>query len=76
MATLEDIANSGGGSYFTLSGDSENLAQALRARVDRIEKLEFETQSFSSYDSYFYWFLAPAVLLLLVDMGVGWKSGS
>lgn len=76
MATLEDIASKGGGAYFTLSGDSENLAQALRAQVDRIEKLEFETQSFSSYDSYFYWFLAPGVLLLLLDMGIGWKSRS
>ena len=74
MATLEDIASKGGGSYFTLSGDSENLAQALRAQVDRIEKLEFETQSFSSYDSYFYWFLAPGVLLLLLDMGLGWRA--
>lgn len=70
-ATLQDIAQSGGGDYFTLSGDSENLAQALRARVDRIEKQEFESQEFSTYDSYFYWFLAPAVLLLLLDMGIG-----
>ncbi len=73
-ATLEDIATSGGGSYFSLGGDSENLAQALRAQVDRIEKQEFETQSFSSYDSYFYWFLAPAVLLLLVEMSLGRKD--
>lgn len=74
MGTLEDIASSGGGSYFALSGDSENLAQALRAQVDRIEKLEFETQSYSSYDSYFYWFLAPGVLLLLVEFGLGWRA--
>ena len=73
-ATLEDIASSGGGAYFTLSGDSENLAQALRAQVDRIEKQEFETQSFSSYDSYFYWFLAPGVLLLLIEFALGWRA--
>jgi Ca-activated chloride channel family protein len=76
LATLENIAESGGGSYFPLSGDSENLAQALRAQVDRIEKLEFETQSFSSYDSYFYWFLAPGVLLLLIEFSIGWKEKS
>ncbi|MGB3801774.1 MAG: VWA domain-containing protein [Lewinella sp.] len=74
FTTLENIANSGGGSYFTLSGDAENLAQALRAQVDRIEKHEFETQEFSSYDSYFYWFLAPAVLLLLVELSMGRKD--
>ncbi|THH37933.1 VWA domain-containing protein [Neolewinella litorea] len=71
LTTLKGIAQSGGGAYFALSGDSENLAQALRAQVDRIEKQEFETQEFSTYDSYFYWFLAPAVLLLLLDMGIG-----
>ena len=74
QATLEDIASSSGGAYFTLSGDSENLAQALRAQVDRIEKQEFETQSFSSYDSYFYWFLAPGVVLLLLEFGLGWRA--
>ena len=74
MATLENIAGSGGGAYFALGGDAENLAQALRAQVDRIEKQEFETQEFSSYDSYFYWFLAPAVLLLLVELSLGRKD--
>ena len=74
QATLEDIASSGGGAYFTLSGDSENLARALRAQVDRIEKQEFETQSFSSYDSYFYWFLAPGVILLLLNLAIGYSA--
>ena len=74
MATLENIAGSGGGAYFALGGDAENLAQALRAQVDRIEKQEFESQEFSAYDSYFYWFLAPAVLLLLVELSLGRKD--
>ena len=70
-ATLEAIAGAGGGSYFPLSADSEGLAAALRRQVDRIEKQEFETQEFSSYDSYFYWFLAVAVLLLGVELLMG-----
>ena len=73
-ATLEAIATAGGGGYFPLSGDSKGLATALRSQVDRIEKLEFETQSFSTYDSYFYFFLAPAVLLLLIDLTIGRKD--
>ncbi|OAV43560.1 VWA domain-containing protein [Lewinella sp. 4G2] len=73
-ATMEDIASAGGGQYFPLSGDSGALAAAIRARVDRIEKQEFESQSFSSYDSYFYYFLAPAVLLLLIEFSLGRKD--
>jgi Ca-activated chloride channel family protein len=73
-ATLEAIASAGGGNYFPLSGDSKNLAEAIKAKVDRIEKQEFESQSFSTYDSYFYWFLAPAILLLLFEFSIGRKD--
>ncbi len=72
--TLERIAEAGGGSYFPLSGDSQALAAALRSQVDRIEKQEFESQSFSTYDSYFYYFLAPGILLLLIDLPISRKD--
>lgn len=72
--TLKAIARNGGGNYFPLSGDSNALASAIRARVDRIEKQEFEAQTFSPYDSYFYWFVGPAVLLLLLDFALGRKD--
>ena len=75
-ATLEAIAEAGGGAFFPLGGDAEALAAALRSRVDRIEKLEFESQSFSSYDSYFYYFLAPALLLLLLDFSLGRRDAA
>lgn len=70
-ATLRNVADSGGGDYFPLAGDGKALANAIRARVDRIEKQEFESQTFSTYDSYFYYFLAPAILLLLIDFALG-----
>lgn len=73
-ATLEAIASQGGGKYYPLSGDSKALAEAIRTRVDLIEKQEFESQSFSTYDSYFYYFLAPALLLLLVEFSIGRKD--
>ncbi len=72
--TLEAVATAGGGQFFPLSGDSGALAAAIRARVDRIEKQEFESQSFSSYDSYFYYFLGPAILLLLIEFAIGRKD--
>lgn len=72
--TLEEVAAAGGGQFFPLSGDSGALAAAIKARVDRIEKQEFESQSFSSYDSYYYYFLAPAVLLLLIEFALGRKD--
>ncbi|MEL6357281.1 MAG: VWA domain-containing protein [Bacteroidota bacterium] len=68
---LSAIADAGGGKYYPLSSDSEALAAALRSQIDQIEKLEFESQSFSSYDSFFYYFLAPGVLLLFLEFLVG-----
>lgn len=73
-STLKTIASRGGGDYFPLTGDGAALANAIRARVDRIEKQEFEAQTLSTYDSYFYWFLGPAVLLLLIDFALGRKD--
>lgn len=73
-ATLEAIARNGGGDYFPLSGDGKALANAIRRRVDLIEKQEFESQTFSTYDSYFYFFLGPAILLLLLDFALGRKD--
>ena len=72
--TLQAIASSGGGEFFPLSGDGKGLAEAIKNRVDRIEKQEFESQSFSAYDSYFYYFLAPALLLLLIEFALGRKD--
>ncbi len=70
-ATLEAIASAGGGRFYPLSSDAESLASALQQQIDKIEKLSFESQSFSSYDSFFYYFLAPALLLLLIEFTIG-----
>ncbi|MEM9835059.1 MAG: VWA domain-containing protein [Bacteroidota bacterium] len=74
FATLTAIAEAGGGKYYPLSSDSEALANALRSQIDQIEKMEFESQSFSSYDSYFYYFLAPAILLLLIEFIISYRD--
>lgn len=75
-AELESIAEAGGGRYYPLSSDSEALVSALRQQIDRIEKSEFESQSFSSYDSFYYYFLWPAFLLLLIEFVVGEREKS
>lgn len=74
FSTLSAIADAGGGRYYPLSSDAESLAEALRTQIDRIEKREFESQAFSSYDSFFYYFLAPALLLLLIEFSLGYQD--
>lgn len=71
QATLRSVAQQGGGEFFPLGGDTGNLVLALRRRIDQIEKMEFEEQSQATFDSYFHYFLAPGLLLLLLDYLIG-----
>ncbi|MEM8583832.1 MAG: VWA domain-containing protein [Bacteroidota bacterium] len=73
-STLKSIAEAGGGEYFPLGGDTRELVLALRRRIDRIEKMEFEEQTQATYDSYFYFFLIPGLLLLFIDYLIGRRA--
>lgn len=64
---LRDIAKEGEGSYFNLANESEELITALRQRVDQLEKRELEQRIFDEYNSYFQFFLFPALLLILIE---------
>ncbi|HFA49238.1 MAG TPA: VWA domain-containing protein [Bacteroidetes bacterium] len=76
---LAEIAKKGGGSYFNISaGDA--VADALQARIDQMEKRELEVRSFTEYNSYFQYFIAAALLLLLIEFLLsyrkkGWVTG-
>ncbi|MEM6398359.1 MAG: VWA domain-containing protein [Bacteroidota bacterium] len=72
--TLKRVAESGGGQFFPLGGDTRDLVLALRKQIDRIEKMEFEEQSQATYDTYFYYFLIPGLLLLFIDYLIGRRT--
>lgn len=74
--TLEEVARSGGGAYFKLANDPEELAAALLERIDTIEKREYEQRVFSSYESYFQPFIALALLFLIVEFILSYKSST
>ena len=76
LETLQRVARQGGGDFFPLGGDTGDLVLALRRRIDQIEKMEFEEQSQATFDSYFHYFLAPGLLLLLLDYLIGRRDGS
>lgn len=70
---LHKIAQVGGGRAFNINqGDA--AVSALKREVDGLEKRALEIRSFSEFETYFQWFLLPALLLLLLDMWLGWKS--
>jgi Ca-activated chloride channel homolog len=61
-ATLRDIANLTGGSYFRVA-DTDTIANAFKA-IDRAQKIEFQAKSYLVTTELFWWFAAPGLGLL------------
>ena len=53
--------------YFNLANESDEVISALRQRGDQLEKRELEQRIFDEYNSYFQFFLFPALLLILIE---------
>ena len=65
-AVLKEIAEAAEGSYLSLQGNPDLLAD-LQDRVDRLEKKELEQRVFDEHESYFQYFLGLALLLLIAE---------
>jgi Ca-activated chloride channel homolog len=70
---LTDLANAAEGAYFNLSATT-NVIEALQNRVDKVEKRELEARSFSEFESYFQWFLAIALLILVAEFMMPYRK--
>ena len=71
-AMLRDLAERGGGNYFPLIDNAET-ADALQTRIERLQRREVEQRSFSEYASYFQYFLAVGILLLLIEFVLAYR---
>ena len=65
-ATLKDVADVTGGAYFR--AEDVDALESIYDKIDRLEKSEITMKSYMEYDERFRWFVAPAVLLLLVEV--------
>lgn len=74
-ATLRQVAEAGGGDYFNLGAGSQRVVDALKARIDDMEKRELEQRVFSEYNSYFQWFVGLAILVLLLEFLISYRRG-
>ena len=71
-AMLTDLAQRGGGAYFPLDNNAAT-ADALESRIDRLERRAVEQRSFSEYASYFQYFLALGILLLIIEFALSYR---
>jgi len=73
---LTQLANEGNGAYFNLQENSGTVLAELRKRIDKIEKRDFEQRSFTEYESYFQYFIALALLLLIIDNFINYRRNN
>jgi Ca-activated chloride channel family protein len=63
---LEEIASKGDGNYYRGNNYEDYLDQIFK-ELSSLEKAEFGTKKVTDYEDRFYYFLAPAILLLILE---------
>jgi Ca-activated chloride channel homolog len=72
---MRDLAAAGEGDYFNIANTNGVIA-ALKNRVDKVEKRELEVRSFSEFESYFQWFLFPALVILVIEFMMPYRKSA
>ena len=71
-SVLDKIAAAGGGQAFNVSQGDAAIA-ALKNIVDGLQKRATAVRSLASMESWYQWFLLPAILLLLLELFVSYN---
>ncbi len=66
VGLMQDIAESGGGEFYMID-QAMTALNKLDVQIDRLEKREVEQRSFTDFNSYFQYFLIPAILLFMFE---------
>ncbi len=68
---LKKLAAAGGGNAYNVV-QGEKAIKSLTKSVNTLEKRAMEVRSFSEFETWYQWFLLPALLLLFIDLFLGW----
>jgi Ca-activated chloride channel homolog len=68
---LKKLALAGGSGMTANIRRGDRAVQAIAKEVGNLEKRELEVRSFNELESWFQWFLLPALLLLWVEQWIG-----
>ena len=72
--TLQQIASAGNGKYVRANNSQSGLSTIFQ-EIDKLDKTEFESRVFSDYEDRFQYFLAPVLLLLLIEFFILERRG-
>jgi Ca-activated chloride channel family protein len=72
---LEEIVQSDKGRYFNIN-DGATILSTIKKHLDTMEQEEIEQENFNASESYYQYFLAPAILLLLIEFLMSYRKNS
>ncbi|MGX5818311.1 VWA domain-containing protein [Chitinophaga lutea] len=64
---LRNLAATGKGMYLHLMNNTDEVVNALSGKIDQMEQKEFGENVFTDYNSYFQYFLAICLLLVVLE---------
>ncbi len=73
---LQQVAEAGGGKYYNVTAGDEAVLNSLKERIKEIEKREFEQRMFDEYESYFWIFLIPGLLFLVIEFLISYRRSN
>lgn len=71
---LRQIALAGGGGQVFNVSQGDAAISALRREVDNLQKRELEVRSYAEFESWYQWFLLPALLLFLQEVLISFRK--
>jgi Ca-activated chloride channel family protein len=70
---LRDIASASGGRFYNIK-NGDGIIDRLKSNFSKLEQSEFEEQQFDVYESYYYYFAAIALFLLIAEFLIGYRK--
>ena len=70
---LKQIATAGAGKFFDID-EGNAIFTKLKRDLDKLEKEEFDEQSFDEFETYYQWFVFLALALLIAEFKISYRK--
>ncbi len=71
---LKEIAQKGGGTFYKANQKVDLVLARLRQQLSKLERSSFEQQEFDIYETYYQYFVAVALLFLLIEFTISYRK--
>lgn len=73
-AVMKEVSAGGNGTYFNLEQGSNSIISGLKAKIETLEKREFEQRIFDEFESYFQYWIGLGLLIILLEFIIPYRK--